>query len=49
MECDYCGNEIGRTEGKMLVRASGEKLYFCSSKCEKNYAKDRNLGYIRKE
>lgn len=49
MECDYCGDEIGKTEGKMLVRQSGEKLYFCSGKCEKNYKKNRSHRYPQKE
>jgi len=46
MECDYCGTELGKTDGKMLVLRSGEKLHFCSSKCEKNYSKERNHDYV---
>lgn len=49
MECDYCGTEVEKTKGKMLVLQSGEKLYFCSSKCEKNYKKDRKHRYTDKE
>lgn len=48
MECDYCGEELKKTEGKMLVKNSGEKLYFCTSKCEKNYLKDRGHDYPNK-
>ncbi len=33
----------------MLVMSTGEKLYFCSGKCQKNYSKDRNHGYTKKE
>ncbi len=49
MECDYCGTEVEKTKGKMLVLQSGEKLYFCSSKCEKNYLNERSLSYPDKE
>jgi large subunit ribosomal protein L24e len=44
-ECNYCGGELEKTGGKMFVRSSGERLYFCSSKCQKNWADDRNLQY----
>lgn len=49
MECDYCGTEIPKSEGKMLVRANGERVYFCSGKCEKNYKNNRKHGYPEKE
>lgn len=49
MECDYCGSEIAKTEGKMLVQQSGEKLYFCSGKCENNYKNDRKHSYTQTE
>jgi ribosomal protein L24E len=49
MECDYCGDEIGKTQGKMLVLQSGEKLHFCSGKCEKNYKNGRGHRYPDKE
>ena len=45
MECDYCGTEVEKTKGKMLVLSSGERVYFCSSKCEKNYDKGRSHEY----
>jgi ribosomal protein L24E len=44
-ECEYCGDELEKTSGKMLVRNSGNKLFFCSGKCETNWANDRNLDY----
>ncbi|MDY6773791.1 MAG: hypothetical protein SVS85_01200 [Candidatus Nanohaloarchaea archaeon] len=44
-ECDYCGNELPKTAGKMLVLSDGSRFHFCSSKCEKNWEKDRNLEY----
>ncbi|AOW79947.1 50S ribosomal protein L24e [Halodesulfurarchaeum formicicum] len=34
--CDYCGDEIDQGTGTMYVKVSGETMYFCSSKCEKN-------------
>lgn len=47
MECEYCGDEIEKGSGKMVVLNSGEKLYFCSGKCQKNYEKDREHDYQR--
>lgn len=48
MKCKYCGEDISKTQGKMLVLNSGEKLMFCSGKCEKNYKKNRNHRYTDK-
>ena len=48
-KCDYCGEEISKTGGKMLVLNSGKRLNFCSGKCEKNWKKDRNHRYTDKE
>ncbi len=45
MECEYCGEELEETKGKLFVTASGEKFYFCSGKCEKNWKSNRNLEY----
>ncbi|MDY6789061.1 MAG: TRASH domain-containing protein [Candidatus Nanohaloarchaea archaeon] len=45
MECDYCGSELEDSAGKMLVLNSGEKIYFCSGKCEKNWENNRSLEY----
>lgn len=44
-ECDYCGDELPKSSGKMFVRTDGSRFNFCSSKCEKNWEKDRNLEY----
>ncbi|MFB6145230.1 MAG: TRASH domain-containing protein [Candidatus Nanohaloarchaea archaeon] len=49
MECDYCGKELAKAEGKMLVHQSGEKKFFCSGKCEKNYKNNRKHRYPEKE
>ncbi|MCJ7450567.1 MAG: 50S ribosomal protein L24e [Candidatus Nanohaloarchaeota archaeon QJJ-9] len=48
MECTYCGDEFHRTSGKMLILNSGKKIHFCSSKCEKNWEKGRDLEYSKK-
>jgi large subunit ribosomal protein L24e len=39
MKCSFCNNEIAPGTGTMYVKASGQILYFCSSKCEKNMLK----------
>jgi len=49
MECEYCGQEAKKTSGKLYVRTSGEKLFFCSGKCKKNWEQDRGHKYPEKE
>ena len=49
VECKYCGDELRKAEGKMKVLQSGEKLHFCSSKCEKNWEKNRKHDFPSKE
>ncbi|AEF97192.1 50S ribosomal protein L24e [Methanotorris igneus] len=39
--CSFCEREIEPGTGKMLVKKDGSVLYFCSSKCEKNYKMGR--------
>jgi large subunit ribosomal protein L24e len=34
--CTFCGNELERGTGIMLVKKDGSIHYFCSSKCENN-------------
>ena len=48
-ECEYCGEELEKGRGKMLVRQSGERVFFCSGKCEKNYQKNRKHRYTDKQ
>ncbi|MEK6853492.1 MAG: 50S ribosomal protein L24e [Nanoarchaeota archaeon] len=38
-KCSFCGEQIERGTGKMLVYISGKIDYFCSTKCEKNLLK----------
>jgi large subunit ribosomal protein L24e len=42
VKCAFCGNEIPKGKGIMFVKADGTVLYFCSSKCRKNF----NLGRV---
>ncbi|HIK01724.1 TPA: hypothetical protein H1008_01280 [archaeon] len=50
--CSFCGTEIERGTGKILVKKDGSLLYFCSNKCDKNLLKlGRNpvkFGWTRK-
>lgn len=39
MECTFCGKEIERGEGKIVVQKDGKSYFYCSSKCEKNHLK----------
>ena len=41
MKCTFCGYEINPGTGKMFVLNTGNILYFCSKKCEKNQLKLR--------
>ncbi len=38
--CSFCGNRLPEGRGKMFVKNDGKVLYFCHSKCQKNF----NLG-----
>ncbi|MEZ0289496.1 MAG: 50S ribosomal protein L24e [Sulfolobales archaeon] len=40
--CNYCGYEITPGEGIMYVTNKGEILWFCSSKCFKNFRLGRD-------
>jgi large subunit ribosomal protein L24e len=42
MKCSFCKRPIKPGSGKMFVKNSGEILYWCSSKCEKNYMMGKN-------
>ncbi len=46
VKCSFCNNELPKGTGKMFVKVSGQILYFCSNKCEKNLLK---LGRIPRE
>lgn len=46
VKCSFCNNEMSKGTGKMYVKVSGQILYFCSMKCEKNLLK---LGRIPRE
>ncbi len=35
--CSFCGHEFPQGTGIMYVRNDGSILWFCSSKCRKNY------------
>ncbi len=39
MKCSFCGEEIVKGTGKIVVRKDGKVFYFCKSKCEKNMLK----------
>lgn len=45
--CSFCGGKILPGTGVMLVRRDGSLLYFCSSKCERNFGLGRRPEHIR--
>jgi large subunit ribosomal protein L24e len=40
MKCSVCKSNINKGSGKMFVRNDGRIIYFCGSKCQKNF----NMG-----
>lgn len=42
LACAFCGREIEPGTGIMYVRNDGSILYFCGSKCFKNYRLGRD-------
>lgn len=48
MECSFCGTNSQIGTGKLLVRKTGKRYFFCSKKCEKNLIKlERNPRYFK--
>jgi large subunit ribosomal protein L24e len=39
VKCNFCGKDIEKGTGTMLVKTDGRIHYFCSTKCEKNLLK----------
>ena len=39
MKCSFCGKSIEPGTGKIFVKKTGKKHFFCSSKCENNLLK----------
>jgi len=39
MKCVFCGAEIAKGTGLIIVKNDGKKYELCSSKCEKNMFK----------
>lgn len=39
MKCSFCGREIPKGTGKIVVKKDGTVYWFCSLKCEKNLLK----------
>lgn len=37
MECIFCGDTLPKGRGKMFVKITGQIIYYCSSKCQKNH------------
>ncbi len=44
-KCFFCGNNLEAMKGKLFVDKAGDSLYFCDSKCEKNF----RLGRLGKK
>jgi len=42
MKCSFCGGNVLKGRGKMLVRNDGRILRFCGSKCQRNHRLGRD-------
>ena len=42
MDCIFCGETLMKGRGKMIVKTTGQVVYYCSSKCQKNHALKRD-------
>ncbi len=52
MRCSFCGATIEPGTGLMYVKNDGTVLYFCSSKCFKNFQLGRNprkLKWVKRQ
>ena len=38
-KCSFCGHDLDRGTGKLLIWNSGKQDFFCSNRCEKNLLK----------
>ncbi|MCD6590758.1 MAG: 50S ribosomal protein L24e [Candidatus Aenigmarchaeota archaeon] len=47
MKCSMCKNEMPKGKGKMFVKNDGKILYFCSSKCQRNWFMGRAKKGLR--
>lgn len=51
-KCSFCGADVEPGYGWMYVKADGTIMYFCSSKCRKNYLNlgrnPKKVGWVRK-
>jgi len=50
-ECSFCKKNYEIPRGLTFVLPNGELLYFCSSKCQKNYKLGRvgkKVNWVRK-
>ncbi len=36
-KCAFCQAVVKQGDGKMFVKVNGDILYFCNSKCQKNF------------
>ncbi len=46
-KCSFCDGRIAPGTGTMFVRRDGSILYFCSSKCERNFKLGRKPEKVR--
>ncbi len=47
MKCSYCGTEIKKGTGLLLVTLSGRGINYCSSKCRRNTEMKRKSRNVK--
>ncbi|TES84050.1 MAG: 50S ribosomal protein L24e [Hadesarchaea archaeon] len=46
-KCSFCGGRVEPGTGLMFVRRDGSVLFFCSSKCERNFKLNRKPHRVK--
>ncbi|MQY68418.1 MAG: 50S ribosomal protein L24e [Hadesarchaea archaeon] len=46
-KCSFCGGRVEPGTGLMFVRRDGSVLFFCSSKCERNFKLKRKPHRVK--
>jgi len=46
-KCSFCGKKIDEHSGTVIVKASGQGLHFCKSKCQKNFSQGRSAKKLK--
>ncbi|WP_342811749.1 50S ribosomal protein L24e [Candidatus Hadarchaeum sp.] len=46
-KCSFCGGRVEPGSGLMFVKRDGSILFFCSSKCRRNFSLGRKPAHLK--